>query len=168
MSKHFRASRGRRGAAGALFGAQAEGVGADRKILSDRAHNDCGRLEPRPDKAADQQTDERHYGLEKIEGRRRAKRAHAAQPEQHSDGESVEPERDDKNGDLENTASPSEGPLQSRRTLTLSRYRRRSRSCRAAGAAIGPIYRIELQRLPPPLRSVKIDASPRRSGATAT
>ena len=38
----FRASRGRRGAAGALFGAQAEGVGADRKILSDRRHSGSG------------------------------------------------------------------------------------------------------------------------------
>ena len=39
MSKHSVQSRGRRGAAGAFFGAEAEGVGADRKILSDRRHS---------------------------------------------------------------------------------------------------------------------------------
>ena len=38
----FPCEPGRRGAAGALFGAQAEGVGADRKILSDRRHSGSG------------------------------------------------------------------------------------------------------------------------------
>ena len=40
--ENVEASRGRRGAADALFGAQAEGVGADRKILSDRRHSGSG------------------------------------------------------------------------------------------------------------------------------
>ena len=116
---------------------------------NDPAHNDCGRLEPRPDAATDQQTDERHYGFEEGEGRRRAKQAHAAQPEQHSDGESVEPERDDKNGDLEKHGLAfRKGASQSGRTLRAVRVSPpESPSCRAAGAAMARFYRIELRRL---------------------
>jgi hypothetical protein len=119
---------------------------------NDSADNDCGRLEPRPHEATDQQTDERHYGFEEGEGRRRAKRAHAAQPEQHRHGESVEPERDYKGGDLEKHGPSEGGASQSGRTLALSMYCRRSRNCGAAGAAMARFYRIEVGRLfAPPL-----------------